>query len=412
MAAVTSEREQRPLRIGAVCRRLADEFPDVSISKIRYLEDQGLLNPGRTQGGYRLYREEDVERLRSILRLQRDEFMPLRVIREELAAPGRSRRDSKKRSSSPGLKRHLEPAPIDLEELCERSGADPAFVADLEQYRILTRSPDGRFHETDAEIVEVCARLARFGIEPRNLGKFRSAADNQADLLAKAVAADLHAARPERRERGRDDLERLALAAAQLSQLLFFQALRVEVEVEAATEIVRSDLDLASKIRDVPDFPRPGIVFKDVMPLLADPAALREAVERLADHAEPLAPDLVLGAEARGFIIGGALAVKLGCGFVAARKPGKLPWRTVSVEYALEYGVDSLELQADAIGAGNRVLVHDDVLATGGTARAKIDLVEQLGGTVAGAAFLVELAFLGGRERLGGHDVHSLIEYR
>jgi adenine phosphoribosyltransferase len=171
-------------------------------------------------------------------------------------------------------------------------------------------------------------------------------------------------------------------------------------------------VELRSRIRDVPDFPRPGIVFRDIMPLLADRAALHEAVEQLAAYAEPRRPDVVLGAEARGFILGAALAYRLGCGFVAARKPGKLPWRTVSAEYALEYGTDSLEVQEDALSAGARVLVHDDVLATGGTARAKVDLVERLGGTVVGLAFLVELAFLDGRRQLEGYDVVSLVTYR
>ena len=132
---------------------------------------------------------------------------------------------------------------------------------------------------------------------------------------------------------------------------------------------------IQGKIRDVPDFPKPGIVFKDIMPLLSDPETLRLTVDELAAWAEPRQPDVVLGAEARGFITGGALAYRLGCGFVAARKPGKLPWRTVSVKYALEYGLDALEMHADAIVAGQRVLIHDDVLATGGTARAKIGLV-------------------------------------
>ncbi len=170
-------------------------------------------------------------------------------------------------------------------------------------------------------------------------------------------------------------------------------------------------VDLASKIRDIPDFPKEGIVFKDIMPLLADAEALRQTVEELAAFARPLSPDLVLGAEARGFILGGALAYELGCGFVAARKPGKLPWETVSAEYDLEYGTDSLELHADAIAQGARVLVHDDLLATGGTARAKCDLVEQLGGSVVGIAFVIELEFLHGREKLEGYDVHSLIKY-
>jgi adenine phosphoribosyltransferase len=170
-------------------------------------------------------------------------------------------------------------------------------------------------------------------------------------------------------------------------------------------------VELKSKIRDVPDFPKPGIVFKDIMPLLADPGAFAQMLDELGEWAAERKPDLVLGAEARGFITGGALAYKLGCGFVAARKPGKLPWRTVSAKYALEYGFDSLELHADAITQGARVLVHDDVLATGGTAKAKIELVEQLGGTVVGALFIISLEFLNGREKLAGYDVHSLIQY-
>jgi len=170
-------------------------------------------------------------------------------------------------------------------------------------------------------------------------------------------------------------------------------------------------IDLKMKIRDVPDFPKPGVVFKDIMPLLADAEALRDAVDRIADWAAPRKPDIVLGAEARGYITGGALACRLGCGFVPARKPGKLPWRTVAVKYALEYGFDQLEVHADSIRAGQRVLVHDDVLATGGTAKATVELVEQLGGVVVGVPFIIELAFLEGRTQLTGHDVFSLIEY-
>ncbi|CAA9538778.1 MAG: Adenine phosphoribosyltransferase [uncultured Thermoleophilia bacterium] len=169
--------------------------------------------------------------------------------------------------------------------------------------------------------------------------------------------------------------------------------------------------DLRSKIRDVPGFPKPGIVFKDIMPLLADPVALRRVVHDLAEFARPLRPDVILGAEARGFIFGAALAYELGCGFAAARKPGKLPHTTVSATYALEYGTDSLELHADALGSGSRVLVHDDLLATGGTAKAKVELVEELGGEVVGAAFVIELAFLHGRELLAPVPVHSLISY-
>jgi len=168
---------------------------------------------------------------------------------------------------------------------------------------------------------------------------------------------------------------------------------------------------LKAKIRDVPDFPEPGIVFKDIMPLLADPASFREATDLLVDWAEPRKPDVILGAEARGFILGAAMAYRLGCGFVAARRPGKLPWKTVSSSYALEYGENSLELHADAITAGQRVLVHDDVLATGGTARAICDLATQLGGEIVGVSFVIELDFLNGRNQLEGFDVQSLIRY-
>jgi adenine phosphoribosyltransferase len=170
-------------------------------------------------------------------------------------------------------------------------------------------------------------------------------------------------------------------------------------------------LDLRDYIRDVPDFPKPGIVFKDITPMLLDPAAFDHAVRTLAAYAEPLRVDLIVAAEARGFIFGGALARELGVGFVPARKPGKLPYETIRAEYMLEYGPDVLELHVDALSGGARVLVHDDVLATGGTSKAKIDLVEQLGGQVVGCAYVVELEFLEGRELLSGYDVEALVRY-
>ena len=170
-------------------------------------------------------------------------------------------------------------------------------------------------------------------------------------------------------------------------------------------------VDLRERIRDVQDFPKPGIVFKDITPLLLDPAAFDHAVSALARYARPLGVELIVSAEARGFIFGGALAHELGAGFVPARKPGKLPHETISVQFQLEYGLDELQLHADALTGGTRVLIHDDVLATGGTAKATIDLVEQLGGKVAGCAFVVELGFLRGREALAGYDVHALARY-
>jgi adenine phosphoribosyltransferase len=168
---------------------------------------------------------------------------------------------------------------------------------------------------------------------------------------------------------------------------------------------------LRALIREIPDFPRPGIGFKDITPLLADPAALAESVRALAERARPLGVDCVVAAEARGFLLGPALAVELEAGFVLARKPGKLPYETVSAEYLLEYGPSQLELHSDAMRDGARVLVHDDLLATGGTAAALCELVEQLGGQVAGCGFLIELAFLDGRRRLAPHEVHSLLSY-
>jgi adenine phosphoribosyltransferase len=172
-----------------------------------------------------------------------------------------------------------------------------------------------------------------------------------------------------------------------------------------------STVDLKRFVRDIPDFPRPGIVFKDITPLLLDAAALDQAVSELAMLARPLSVDLVVAAEARGCILGAALARELGVGFVPARKPGKLPSETVSAEYVLEYGIDALEMHADALAGGIRVLVHDDLLATGGTAAAVCKLVEELGAVVAGCAFLVELSFLDGRARLAPHEVLTVIEY-
>jgi adenine phosphoribosyltransferase len=170
-------------------------------------------------------------------------------------------------------------------------------------------------------------------------------------------------------------------------------------------------IDLAAKIRDVPDFPEPGIVFKDITPLLADAQALRETVRALAEWSDTRQPHLVLGAEARGFILGPAIACELGVGFVPARRPGKLPPETIGASYGLEYGQNSLELHPDAIADGARVLIHDDVLATGGTVEAIAGLVEQLGGEVVGCAFIIELEFLHGRDKLGGYDVFSLLQY-
>ncbi|HYO63175.1 MAG TPA: adenine phosphoribosyltransferase [Pyrinomonadaceae bacterium] len=170
--------------------------------------------------------------------------------------------------------------------------------------------------------------------------------------------------------------------------------------------------DLKTLIREVPDFPKPGINFYDITTLLKHPQGLRRVVDALAAEFKGEKVDAVIGIEARGFIFAPALAYHLGTGFVPVRKPGKLPSECASVSYDLEYGQDALQIHRDAVGAGHRVIIADDLLATGGTARAVCDLVEQLGGQVAGLAFVVELEFLPGRQRLAGYDVRSLLKYQ
>ena len=217
-------RDQRLLTIGAVCRRLKPQFPDISISKIRYLEDQGLLTPKRTQGGYRLFGEEDVDRLRRILQLQRDEFLPLRVIRQELASTS-ARERSRRRTA--GLDAPEDE--VDAGELLERSGISAELARELEEYGLLaprTRGGAKHYPESDVDIALACGRLARFGIAPRHLRAFRTAADRNASLLEAVVAPALRSRNPERRQAGVDELQTLAELAHELSLLLFRRALR------------------------------------------------------------------------------------------------------------------------------------------------------------------------------------------
>ena len=170
-------------------------------------------------------------------------------------------------------------------------------------------------------------------------------------------------------------------------------------------------LDWKSYVREVADFPEPGVGFKDITPLMQDAHALQSAVATLADWSAERSPDLILGAEARGYWLGAAIACHVGCGFIPARRPGKLPPETVTARYMLEYGENALEVAKDAIAHGARVVIHDDVLATGGTVEAIAGLVERLGGHVVGVNFVIELSFLGGREKLGQYDLHALITY-
>jgi DNA-binding transcriptional MerR regulator len=225
-ATAVTPQDNRPLTIGAVCRLLREEFPDISISKIRYLEDQGLLAPRRTPGRYRLYGEEDVERLRTILRLQRDEFLPLRVIRQELASAAGKERVRRAGRLALSLE---EQGQIDLGELCERAGVTAAFVRELEEYGLIGSRSDGRgrlYPEGEADVAAVCAKLARFGIDARHLRTFRTAADREIALLSAVVAPALRSRNPERRQSGVEDLQALAELAQELSQLLFSRALR------------------------------------------------------------------------------------------------------------------------------------------------------------------------------------------
>jgi DNA-binding transcriptional MerR regulator len=211
------------LTIGAVCGMLKDEFPDISISKIRYLEDRGLLAPRRTEGGYRMFSEEDVDRLETILRLQRDEFLPLNVIRRELASPGGKER----RRRTVGLDGEEER--LDLAELCERAGIEPRLARELEEYGLLQPELDGGarvYRELDADIAAACAQLDRVGIEPRHLRAFRTAADREASLLEASVAPALRSRNPDRRRAGLESLEALGASAQDLAQLLFLRALR------------------------------------------------------------------------------------------------------------------------------------------------------------------------------------------
>jgi DNA-binding transcriptional MerR regulator len=214
----------RLVRIGEVVRRLSEEFPDISISKIRFLEDEGLVHPQRTRGGYRLFSEDDVERLQRILRLQRDEFLPLRVIRDELAAPGAAER---KRRRPAGLGERVQE--IDGDELCRRSGVTSDLVKGLEEFGLLSpqgAASDKTYPETDADVASVCAQLMQFGIDARHLRTFRTAADREAALIEQLVAPALRSRNAERHAAGLRDLQTLTELAQELTALLLWREIR------------------------------------------------------------------------------------------------------------------------------------------------------------------------------------------
>ena len=327
--AATAPARDRLLTIGTVCRRLKPEFADISISKIRYLEDQGLLTPKRTQGGYRLFGEDDVERLETILRLQRDEFLPLRVIREELAAgAGKERR--KRRTSTLG--EHEDG--VDLEGLCERAGIAPARAGSSRSTACSspasragsasTRRPTptsrrrARRSPASESLRVTCAPSARPPTVRRGCSRRSSRPPSAPGTPSAAVPGSKTSRRwPSRRTSSRSFSSRATSVNSPVSERV-------------------TAIDLKTRVREVPDFPEPGIGFKDITPLLLDPAALRQAVDDLAGWTAEREPDLVLGAEARGFLLGGAIACRVGCGFVPARRPGKLPPETVTARYFLD----------------------------------------------------------------------------
>ena len=221
-AAAQAPPSRRLLTIGTVCGRLKDEFPDVSISKIRYLEDQGLLNPRRTQGGYRLFSEDDLDRLETILRLQRDEFLPLRVIKEELAAGAGAQRKRRRAAGS------AEEA-LDLDDLCVRAGITRERVKELEEFGLIEGTGVGAnrvYAESDVDVAAACEALARFGIGARNLRAFRTAADRESGLLEAVIAPALRSRNPERRREALGDLQHLAQSAQELADLLLSRNVR------------------------------------------------------------------------------------------------------------------------------------------------------------------------------------------
>ena len=226
MSAAQAPERERLLTIGTVCTRLQSEFPDISISKIRYLEDQGLLAPRRTQSGYRLFSEDDVARLETILRLQRDEFLPLRVIRQELASPSGAGKERRRRRAV-GL---ADPDDeLDLGELCERAAITHELARELEEYGLLhsRRSGSDKLYPAgDVDVAVACEKLSRYGISARHLRTFRTAADREAGLLQQLVAPSLRSRNPERREAAVQQLQTLAELAQELSQLLFWRDLR------------------------------------------------------------------------------------------------------------------------------------------------------------------------------------------
>jgi len=218
---VATRSEEKPLTIGAVCKELKPEFNDVSISKIRYLEEQKLLNPLRTQGGYRLYRREDIERLRTILQLQRDEFLPLKVIRQEIEGSGtvaRSRERKARRSMRTEVA--VDARRVDRSELLRETGLDDVAFAELQSYGIVTADEDGLYGESEVEIVKICQRMAEFGLGPRHVRQLYTGVQRVAGLLDQVLAPALRSRNAERREQGLDELAQLAGLSAELTERL------------------------------------------------------------------------------------------------------------------------------------------------------------------------------------------------
>ena len=406
---VTTPVSGRRLTIGAVCAALRIEHPDISISKIRYLEEQGLLHPQRTRGGYRLFAQEDVERLRTILRLQRDEFLPLRVIREELekAAEG-ARQRPRRRPVSTGAARGPR-----FGELISAAGVNEEFVRSLEEFGLIAAEA-GRFRPEDVQIVAAAARLQRYGFDARHLRAIHSAIQREAGLVEQVLAPQLRSANPDRVGAGLEQLDELAGLCAELTESLLVRDLRRLAGATTAST--------RSEVTDVIDsrVPHPGR------------ARLPEARDRLqGHHAAAGRCRGAQGSRRRAGRVRRAAAPRHRAGRRVARlhpRPGardpprrRLRDRAQARQAALDAPSRRAMRSSTARTAssstttrsstGMRVLVHDDLLATGGTARATCDLAEAVGGTVVGCAFLIELAFLGGRARLAPFPVEALISY-
>ena len=469
--------ERNYLSIGQVVNLLRGAYPDLSNSKIRFLEDEGLITPHRTPKGYRQYSKEDVDRLEVILHLQKTRYMPLNVIKQRLenatdlstlAYEVGLLSDVPLKTEPKETKQKLHP----IETIPDMLGVEISFIRSLAENDLIRiiKSPQNRelVDGRDFPIIRYCSELSRFHIEPRNLRQYVSSANRESSMFEQVLVSmlgmdtsdDERDAKLERAFKKLHDLTE-GVHTALLKNRVFesLNAVVEDADIDALDEeIARSEstkaksdgasvpavaaheeslvqpskvvvpshnpsantgkyppltrqslkghamYDFESHIVDIPDYPEPGVVFKDITPLFGNPEALKAMVDALAEHFAGMGITKVVGPEARGFMVGVPVAVALGAGFVPARKPGKLPRKTVSESYELEYGTDSIEIHADAISSKDTVLILDDLVATGGTVEATGKLVRDMGAKLVGYGCILELAFLNPRDRLTSSD--------